>query len=412
MRVWIDAAPAKSAITVFGMTLIERHLRAVKRGMARSGPTEIRIDLGEGGARPDLPNDLLTGLPVTWSQGAGTTAQRLLAFAAEGTEAVLAMSGDSLVDSRLYGFLAERPGSCAARSEDAALLRLEPADAVALGGVGRDSLPELVEAGLRAGRITEVRPETFPGFIRVLRRTLPFYLFRIDDAAAQARVERFLFDSNYKGSTDFFTKYVYPPLVWRLVRPLARARIHPNWVTLLSIVLTFAAVPLFADGWFLSGLVLAYAMSVLDSVDGKLARLTFTDSALGNLMDHGLDIVHPPLWYLAWAWGLSGGDAGSAVFAAAIWMTVFYVLDRLVLMVYRARFKRGLHAHSPLDAHVRTFISRRNINLPIFTLGVLAGYAVEAFYLIVLWQIVTVFWHAGRTAWILTVERREPASAG
>src|SRR5690606_30083404 len=241
---------------------------------------------------------------------------------------------------------------------------------------------------------------------------LPFYLFRIDDAAAQARVERFLFDSNYKGSTDFFTKYVYPPLVWRLVRPLARARIHPNWVTLLSIVLTFAAVPLFADGWFLSGLVLAYAMSVLDSVDGKLARLTFSDSALGNLMDHGLDIVHPPLWYLAWAWGLSGGDTGSAVFAAAIWMTVFYTLDRLVLMVYRARFTRGLHAHSPLDHPARTFITRRNINLPIFTLGVLAGYGVEAFYLIVLWQIVTVVWHAGRTIWILAVERREPASAG
>jgi len=45
-------------------------------------------------------------------------------------------------------------------------------------------------------------------------------------AATQARkVERFLFWSNYKGSTDFFTKYVYPPLVWLMVPPLARARV-------------------------------------------------------------------------------------------------------------------------------------------------------------------------------------------
>ena len=183
-------------------------------------------------------------------------------------------------------------------------------------------------------------------------------------------------------------------------------------MTVVSIILTFAAVPLFATGWFVPGLVFAYAMSVLDSVDGKLARLTFSDSALGNILDHGLDIVHPPLWYLAWAWGLSGGDTGSAVFGAAIWMTAFYILDRLVLMIYRARFKRGLHAHAAIDARVRTFISRRNINLPIFTVGVLTGYALEAFYFIVFWQVVTVGWHAGRTLWILAIERPQPAPAG
>ena len=35
------------------------------------------------------------------------------------------------------------------------------------------------------------------------------------------------------------------------------------------------------------------------------ARLTFADSRLGNVLDHGLDIVHPPLWYAAWAAGLT-----------------------------------------------------------------------------------------------------------
>src|SRR3546814_4155497 len=129
-------------------------------------------------------------------------------------------------------------------------------------------------------------------------------------------------------------------------------------------------------------------MSVLDSVDGKLARLTFTDSRLGNVLDHGLDIVHPPLGYVAWAWGLAGGDLAAPVFAASIWMTGFYVADRLVLAVYRNLFKRGLHTHAPIDAWVRSFISRRNINLPLFTVGVLAGFGVEMFYVIVVWQIV------------------------
>src|SRR3546814_21049992 len=82
-------------------------------------------------------------------------------------------------------------------------------------------------------------------------------------------------------------------------------------------------------------------MSVLDSVDGKLARLTFTDSRLGNVLDHGLDIVHPPLWYFAWAWGLAGGDLAAPVFAASLWMTGFYVADRLVRAVYSNLFQRG-----------------------------------------------------------------------
>ena len=64
---------------------------------------------------------------------------------------------------------------------------------------------------------------------------------------------------------------------------------------------------------------MAYGMSVLDSVDGKLARLTFTDSRIGNRLDHGLDMVHPPFWYLAWAYGIGGGslDWGSPLGSAA-----------------------------------------------------------------------------------------------
>ena len=214
----------------------------------------------------------------------------------------------------------------------------------------------------------------FPGFIRNLRRTLPFYLFRVTNADERAKVERFLFWSNYKGSTDFFTKYVYPPLVWLMVRPLARAHVHPNWVTIISIVLTFAAVPLFGAGYFLAGFLCAYGMSVLDSVDGKLARLTFTDSKLGNVLDHGLDLVHPPFWYCAWAYGSRRmATFGRRCSWPRLLMLALYVIDRLILKIYPTRFGRGLHTHAPMDGFVRTFISRRNINLPLFTVGYVAG---------------------------------------
>ena len=104
-------------------------------------------------------------------------------------------------------------------------------------------------------------------------------------------------------------------------------------------------------------------------------------------------------WVEAW-WSIA--------VAAAVGMTVLYVLDRLCLMIYRARFKRGLHTHAAIDAFIRRFISRRNINLALFTVGYVVGLGVEAFYLIVLWQAATLAYHAGRTAWILGVERAAP----
>src|SRR3546814_17463336 len=55
-------------------------------------------------------------------------------------------------------------------------------------------------------------------------------------------------------------------------------------------------------GW---GLVAAYAMTFLDTVDGKLARVTLTSSPIGNVFDHGIDLVHPPFWWWAWIVGLA-----------------------------------------------------------------------------------------------------------
>lgn len=407
MRVWIDVQSAAPELRIFGLSLVERHLRALARLGARI--TEVCID-----GDIAVPGELAARLKLRRTSAAGPTGARLAAYLAQSPEPVLAVAGDSLVDARLFGALLDATGSCVAQDEKSGrhtvLLRLDPSAAGALTAEA-GTLLEIGRHLLETGVARKYGQDEFPGFIAVLRRTLPYYLFTLRSAADAAACERFLFWSNYKGSTDFFTKYVYPPLVWLLVRPLARARIHPNAVTIASIVFTFAAVPFFAAGMFIPGLVLAYAMSVLDSVDGKLARLTFTDSKLGNVLDHGLDIVHPPLWYFAWAIGLAGGDTTSPLFEAAIWMVAFYVADRLVLAIYRNVFKRGLHTHAPIDARVRTFISRRNINLPLFTVGVLTGFGAEVFYVIVAWQILTVLWHAGRTFWILAIEKARPDSA-
>ena len=400
MILWIDAAGPPGPL-VFGMTLVERHLQAVRH--QQLDVSEIIVDVGDSAARPSFRPDRRLRCPIRITQVAGSVADRLRAAAGAGNDPILATTATSLADARLYGYLAGQAGSRQASDGAAVLARIEPADIDRLDA-GAAGLAEAVRP------LHAVTQQEFPAFIRKLRRELPFYVFAITDEAKRQEVEKFLFWSNYKGSTDFFTKYVYPPLVWLMVPPLARARIHPNWVTLVSIVLTVLVIPLSATGHFWWGFACAYGMSVLDSVDGKLARLTFTDSWLGNILDHGLDLVHPPFWYMAWAWGLCGGDTASPVWIASLWMLGLYVLDRLILKVYPGRFQKGLHTHAPIDGFLRTFISRRNINLPLFTIGYALGFGVLTFYLIVAWQVMTCLYHGLRTAWILWIEKAVAAT--
>jgi phosphatidylglycerophosphate synthase len=396
MKIWIDAAAASGAVTVFGLTTVERLLRSIDRAIL--APAEVVLS---GGA---APRRVPAGLVVRQEPGTGAAGERLAGYVAAADDTVLAFDGASVVDERLIEFLARGKDAVAAlggaASDPSAVLRLPAAAADAVDGA-RPTVADVARAAIDAKAVRELTQSEFPSFIANLRRELPFYLFRVRNEAESGKVERFLFLSNYKGSTDFLTKWVYPPLVWRLTRWATRARIHPNLITIASILLAALAVPLFAAGDWIAGFLAAYAMSVLDSVDGKVARVTLTDSWLGNLLDHGLDILHPPFWYFAIAWGISGGDMATGPFIAAVMLFFIYVADRLILMVSKARWGYGLHAHAPIDARIRTWIARRNTNLVLLTIGYIVGRLPEAFYLVLVWQGLTLVWHVGRTLWLL-----------
>lgn len=395
------------------MTLLERQLRTLLE--AGLEPTEVYVQLApETTNLPSLlPASLVQELPLQWGHVSRTIAEYRTSLPGDtGKAPLLVLEASAVIDSRLLHYLAELPGSWVARgetgAEQTAVLRLE-GDPAFLDAINTpaSSLPELAQKGLQQQSVRELPLTDVPSYIRKLRRDLPVYLFRIVDPAGRDRAERFLFWSNYKGSTDFFTKYVYPPLVWRAVRPLARWRVHPNVLSLFNAGITFLAVPLFAQGYWVTAFTLAYTMSVLDSVDGKLARLTFSASRLGNILDHGLDIIHPPLWYFAWAWALGAGDIAAPVMQLAVWMAVFYTLDRLMAGLFSARVGQSIHGCTPFDERMRTWVSRRNINLPFFMVGLLLGFPVAAFVAIVVWQVVSLGLHTLRLVQFWNRKERE-----
>lgn len=440
MRIWIDATSHDERIEIFGMTLLERILRTLlqaqqqARGLqdlerelrglpearawirdfveSRLVPGEVRVELSPEGCLPtSLPRDLLAKLPIVFAQGRASVRDRLAETLRDADgEPVVALSADTVVDVRALEHVvrAQEPMVFLGGTSDerGAMLRLDgplppaPEDE-------RDELPSIAESCLQAGAVKELNPDDFDDYVRTLRRSQPPWLFRVRDEADASKVAHFLFWSSDKGTTDPLTRYLFPPLVWRAVVPLAERRIPPNAVTAVGIFCCFAAVPCFAAGWWLPGLLLAYAMALLDSIDGKLARLTFSSSRQGDVLDHGTDIVHPPIWYGAWAWGLSGGDPASGVFQAFLWLAGLYVADRVLETLFEScTGGRSVQDYTPLDARLRSFVSRPNVNLAILTVALPLGLGVAGFYAVVGLQLATVAYHLVRVVQCWDVAER------
>jgi phosphatidylglycerophosphate synthase len=159
------------------------------------------------------------------------------------------------------------------------------------------------------------------------------------------------------------------------------------------------AMGLFARGYFVAGLVAAWLMTFLDTVDGKLARVTLTSSRIGNIFDHGIDLLHPPFWYVAWYFGLAAGATQSQALwlAGAVWTVVIgYVVGRLQEGFFLWRYGFELHAWRRLDAAFRLFTARRNPNLVILTAAMIAARPDLGLQAVAAWTVLSLAFHFWR----------------
>jgi phosphatidylglycerophosphate synthase len=231
-----------------------------------------------------------------------------------------------------------------------------------------------------------------PAYVAKLRKREPPWAF-----AARAdlvpEIERHLFAASYKGLTDLVTRWVWPRPAAAATRWCAERGMRPNTVTLWSWVLAIAAFWLFARGSFGPGLLCAWAMTFLDTVDGKLARVTLTSSRTGDVLDHGLDLVHPPFWWWAFGAGLGPGHAATTAI-----VVVGYLVGRALEGAFLARFGFETHSWRPIDGLFRTITARRNPNLILLTVGWLGGRADLGLVMVALWTLVSLAFHGVRLA--------------
>jgi phosphatidylglycerophosphate synthase len=305
-------------------------------------------------------------------------------------KALLAQPGKVLIDA------AGRP--CAGHARDADELQTI---VKAIGKGTRSAIPDT---------ITQVDPGTLAStYDQALRRKGAPYLLPLD-SHPPAAIERRMYTDSYKGVTDLVTKYVWPEPALLVTRFCARAGLSPNMVTLVSFICVLLATWWFAIGEFGLGLLAAWAMCFLDTVDGKLARCTLTSSKWGNVFDHGTDLVHPPFWYWAWYAGLGGA---AAVEPWIFWVIIAgYILGRAQEGLFMWQFGIEMHIWRKLDSAFRLVTARRNPNLIILSIAVVLGAPDTGFELVAWWTILSFAFHCVRIgqAFLLRAQGGRPKS--
>ncbi len=314
-------------------------------------------------------------------------------------ETIVAIRADYLISPDLVVAIATRSNT---------VLTTTGGDVAVAANVPSENLGTVLES-LRSENIKAESPRTIgldfldPNALgskydsNLRKRATPFVLSYWDTPLHE--LETKTFGAAYKGATDFVTKWLWPKPARLVTRWAAARRISPNNVTTASLTLVLFALWLFSEGHFLSALPVAWAMTFLDTVDGKLARVTVTSSAWGNIYDHGIDLIHPPFWWYGWYVGVlpMTSPAVASSLSPALWVIlVGYVLGRLLEGLFVLTFKIETHIWQPVDYFFRTITARRNSNLAILTIACIFQRPDIGFLCVAVWTILSLSFHSIR----------------
>jgi len=304
---------------------------------------------------------------------------------------VLLLRADYLYDDRVIQNLLEAPDTIMLTTKEGRKIPVAARVKIGLASPVLDYLNEgKKDETLKSLRM--VTPQTLtPAYQERLRKFDPPFVLPITEQNRQ-RLEKHLFSWSYKGITDLVTKWCWPFPARLAVGVCVRRGWSPNQVTLVGLVLVILAGILFYSGFYALGLIAGWLMTFLDTVDGKLARVTVTSSKFGHIFDHAIDLIHPPCWYVAWGLGLGNNfPLLSAQLQLVLWLIVgAYLTGRLVEAVFTSMLGRfGIFSWHPLDSYFRLITGRRNPNLIILTISILFGRPDLGLLAVAFWTVIT-----------------------
>jgi phosphatidylglycerophosphate synthase len=318
-------------------------------------------------------------------------------------ERVVLLRADWVFDEPLVKGLARQATPCGMWSDSGECVALvvspvqvAEAEALLVQGRAPQDLPRASAAAIAGSYNDQLRKREPPFLLPLVAK---------DVRAIEARV----FAGSYKGVTDFVTLYLWPRPARAFTRVCANLGISPNTVTTASLVLVLLAMWAFWQGQFAWGLAAAWGMTFLDTVDGKLARVTLNSSKLGDVYDHSIDLLHPPFWWWAWVVGLSAVGLQLADGSWVLGVIVAgYVLQRVEEGIFIARHKMDMHVWQRFDSKLRLVTARRNPNLAILTVAVLFGRPDVGIQIVAVWVAICLVLHGIRLVQAEFARRRAP----
>jgi CDP-diacylglycerol--glycerol-3-phosphate 3-phosphatidyltransferase len=169
-----------------------------------------------------------------------------------------------------------------------------------------------------------------------------------------------------------------------VARPLARAGISPNVVTVAALVVAVAAVPLAAvDGWVgpAAACVAVTVSGLLDSLDGAVAVQAGRTTKVGFLLDSALDRLADAAFPSALAVAANGGTVRTAAGGRqAVWLAVVATAACWWLEYVRARGSlagiSGKPVITPGERPTRIILTAVGLGLPALAVAALWAHVV------------------------------------
>jgi phosphatidylglycerophosphate synthase len=257
-------------------------------------------------------------------------------------------------------------------------------------GEGPGDLAGMLDALLRASAASVLEIDDLPAYLPELRKHQRPLLFPVRTEEEARSGLGLLLAGAQKGTLDLPARYLHPPLENRIVRCLCGAGgLVPTHVTAFTALLAFLAAGMMMHGHLAAGILCAFAVGVLDGVDGKLARVKLMCTRLGGTLENCVDGLYEVAWYLALAHHLNrdGTDPGALVVGTCL--SLFYLLDRAVTGVFRRLAGVELFDYAPFDRFFRGIGARRNTNVLLLMAGIAAGSPGFALRVVCVWTVVT-----------------------
>ncbi len=145
---------------------------------------------------------------------------------------------------------------------------------------------------------------------------------RADGPAGRTRAVYLLFEACRKPVDGLVSRHLNRHVSIFISKRLVSTPVTPNQMSLVTFVLGVAGAFAVSRGgylWSLLGAVLFQWNSILDGVDGELARVRFQHSKLGQWVDTVCDDVSNVIFYIGLAFGASGLAHGQLL-ASAGWI--------------------------------------------------------------------------------------------